>query len=254
MNFEPVASKVYLSFLPRIKYGVNSSRIQVNSGKSGFRLKARMTAVSTTLFVLFGVFVAFTRYDLIIKFPREKMKNFVVLAWEIFKVFVISLAIIIPIRYFLIQPFFVHGASMEPNFEDGQYLIIDEISYKFREPARGEVVVFRYPLDTKEFFIKRIIGLPGETVEIHGNKITIINKDDPQGLVLDEGQYLQNVPLLGDETITLKDNEFFVMGDNRSASFDSRRWGPVPKDDLVGRVWIRAWPVNQTGIIKAPGY
>src|SRR3989344_1293745 len=84
--------------------------------------------------------------------------------WEIFKVVVISLVIIIPIRYFLIKPFYVKGASMEPNFHDYEYLIIDEISYRFNQPARGEVVVFKYPFDQSQFFIKRIIGMPGETV------------------------------------------------------------------------------------------
>jgi len=182
------------------------------------------------------------------------MKSFLALAWEIFKVFVISLAIIIPIRYFLVQPFFVQGASMEPNYDTGQYLIIDEASYYFRAPERGEVIVFRYPLDTKEFFIKRIIGLPGETLKIQGNQIIIINKDNPSGFVLDESKYLENIPPLGDEQIILKDNEYFVMGDNRAASFDSRRWGPVPKNDIIGRAWIRAWPFGKFGLMTGVAY
>ncbi len=177
-----------------------------------------------------------------------------VFVWEVFKIFVISLAIIVPIRYFLIQPFFVHGMSMEPNFDDGQYLIIDEISYRFSPPERGDVIVFRYPPDPTQFFIKRIIGLPGETVITRGSQITIVNTGNPNGLILDESSYLQNVPPLGDETYTVKDNEYFVMGDNRTASFDSRRWGDVPAANITGRVWLRAWPTNKLGAIKTPVY
>jgi len=182
------------------------------------------------------------------------MKSFLTLAWEIFKIFVVSLAIIIPIRYFLIQPFFVQGASMETNYQDGEYLIIDEISYRFREPERGEVIVFKYPQNPSEFFIKRIIGLPGETVKIQNSTIIIENKANPQGFVLDESSYLKNIPSMGQETITLKEDEFFVLGDNRAASFDSRRWGPLPRNNIVGRVWIKAWPISQAGIAHVPAY
>ena len=106
--------------------------------------------------------------------------------WETAKVVVVSLAIIIPIRYFLVQPFFVKGASMEATFDDGNYILIDEISYRFRDPARGEVVVFRFPEDKTQFFIKRIIGLPEETVEIKNDQIIIHNKQHPEGFVLNE--------------------------------------------------------------------
>lgn len=182
------------------------------------------------------------------------MRSFLLLVWEIFKIFVISLAIIIPIRYFLIQPFFVKGASMEPNYEDGQYLVIDELSYRLREPERGEVIVFKFPKNTSEFFIKRIIGLPGETIEIKGAEIKIKNKGNPDGFVLDESSYLKNIPNLGEYTMTLGADEYFVLGDNRSASYDSRRWGPVPKNDLIGRVWLRAWPLNVAEVMEAPAY
>ncbi len=182
------------------------------------------------------------------------MKSFLTLVWEIFKIFIISLAIIIPIRYFLIQPFFVKGASMEPNYEDGEYLIIDELSYRFREPQRGEVVVFRYPADPKEFFIKRIIGLPGETIEFENDKIIIQNNAHPDGFALDESGYLKSIPLMGDQRIVLGDNEFFVLGDNRGASFDSRRWGSVPRVNIIGKVWLRAWPVSRADVMEAPAY
>jgi len=182
------------------------------------------------------------------------MKPFLNFIWEVFKIVVISLVIIIPIRYFLIQPFFVKGASMVPNYEDGEYLIIDEISYRFKQPDRGEVVVFRFPGDTRQFYIKRIIGLPEETVQINGSQIIIKNKANPEGFIIDESSYLKNVPPMGQETINLANNEFFVLGDNRSASSDSRRWGSVPGQNLVGRVWIRAWPVSRAQVMEAPAY
>lgn len=185
---------------------------------------------------------------------KTYMRTFFVFAWEIFKIFVVSLAIIIPIRYFLIQPFFVQGASMEPNYEDGQYLIIDEITYRFREPERGEVIVFKYPQNPSEFFIKRIIGLPGETLKISGSQIIIENESNPDGFILDESSYLKNIPNMGQETLILKNDEYFVLGDNRSASFDSRRWGALPKRDIIGKVWIKAWPISQAGIAEAPDY
>lgn len=111
---------------------------------------------------------------------------------ELLEVALISLAIILPIRYFLIQPFYVKGASMEPNFIDHEYLVIDELSYRFREPQRGEIVVFRYPDDPSQYFIKRVIGLPKETVKIENGVITIMSPENSNGFVLDE-VYLQGV-------------------------------------------------------------
>ncbi len=171
--------------------------------------------------------------------------------WELAKIIIISLAIIIPIRFFLVQPFFVRGASMEPGFEDGQYLIIDELSYRFSEPQRGEVVVFKYPQDPSQYYIKRIIGLPKEKIEIKDNKILIYNDELPHGLVLDESEYLgQDGITSGTLEISLDENEYFVLGDNRAHSSDSRRWGPLPRKYVVGRAWIRAWPFNQAAIFS----
>ena len=115
------------------------------------------------------------------------MKNFFSFVWEVTKIVIIAAVIVIPIRYFLFQPFFVRGQSMDPNFENGDYLIIDEISYRFRSPQRGEVVVFKYPEDPSQRFIKRIIGLPGETIEIKNGEITVYNQDGTQ--ILNESEY-----------------------------------------------------------------
>lgn len=185
------------------------------------------------------------------------MKSFFLFVWEIMKVAVITLAIVVPIRYFLVQPFFVKGASMEPNFDDGQYLVIDELSYRFRSPQRGEVVIFHYPLDRSQYYIKRIIGLPNETIELNGERIKIYNKEHELGFVLDESKYLSDDVITGaagDAKFTLGDKEYFVMGDNRQASYDSRRWGAVPSADIVGRAWLRAWPPQTASVFAAPEY
>lgn len=171
------------------------------------------------------------------------MKTFIL---ETLKTFIIALAIVIPIRYFLFQPFFVKGASMVPNFQDGQYLIVDEISYRFRTPERGEVIVFKYPNDPSQKYIKRIIGLPGDTVEVK-NKEVVIN-----GKILNESSYFKTpIDTPGFSKVVLGQDEYFVLGDNRIASSDSRNWGILPKKDIIGRVELRAWPF---GTFSAPAY
>ena len=182
----------------------------------------------------------------------EKLGHFV---WEIMKVVVVSLAIVIPIRYFLIQPFFVKGASMEPNFENGEYLIIDEISYNLGKPRRGEVIVFRYPADPSQFYIKRIIGLPEEKVVISSGKIRIANQRYPQGFVLDEDKYsIGSHATPGETNVTLGVDEYFVLGDNRGASSDSRVFGAVPEENIIGRAWVRAWPFNRMTKFDVPTF
>ena len=184
------------------------------------------------------------------KLKVSPFKYWVNFTWEILKIVIISLAIIIPIRYFLIQPFFVNGASMDPNFLDSDYLIIDEISYRFNEPQRGDVIIFRYPLDPSQFFIKRIIGLPGEIVRIEDGKIFIYSQDTPdERVILDESEYLEDSYTPGNLEITLEENKYFVLGDNRKASSDSRKWGALDRRYIIGRAWIRAWPVDRMGVL-----
>ncbi|EKE19123.1 MAG: hypothetical protein ACD_9C00126G0001 [uncultured bacterium] len=182
--------------------------------------------------------------------------------WEVVKVFFWALIIIVPIRIFLFQPFFVQGASMEPNFEDGDYLIVNELGYKqtdvniygkhlftvnsFRDLKRGDVVVFHYPRDPKQFFIKRVIGLPGEKVKIEAGKIIIFNDQNKEGLTLDESSYLpEDLATSGTMTTTLNSEQYFVLGDNRHFSHDSRSWGPLSEEDMVGKALIRAWPISK---------
>ncbi|MCD6094443.1 signal peptidase I [bacterium] len=181
------------------------------------------------------------------------MKGFFSIIAEVVQIFLIALAIVIPIRYFLFQPFFVSGASMEPNFDSGEYLLIDEISYRFREPQRGEVIVFRSPTDPSKYFIKRIIGLPGETVEIKEGKIKIYNLDFPEGKTLKES-YIENEKTGGNIKISLKKNEYFVLGDNRNHSSDSRSWGPVPRKNIIGRAWLSVHFPKGIHLLASPQY
>ncbi len=181
------------------------------------------------------------------------MKKLFYFIFEIIKMVILATIIVVPIRYFIFQPFFVQGQSMEPNFENGDYLIVDELSFRFRDPQRGEVVVFKYPKSPSQRYIKRIIGLPGEIIEIKDGKVIIINEKGNQ--ILNETDYLSPYLLTtGDIQTSLGENEYFVLGDNRVASSDSRRWGPIKQQDIIGRVFLRAWPLNALAKIEAPTY
>ena len=180
-------------------------------------------------------------------------KSFFQFWWEILKIVLLALVIVIPIRYFLFQPFLVKGQSMEPNFHDNDYLIIDEISYRIREPERGEVIVFKSPQNPSQRFIKRVIGLPGETIEIKDDKVMIIKEDKVQ--ILDESSYLSpSLKTPGNLITTLNKNEYFVLGDNRRVSSDSRSWGLLPGKNIIGRVIFRAWPITALALIEEPKY
>lgn len=190
--------------------------------------------------------------------PEWNLKE---IGWEMVKTFALAIAIIIPIRMFLFQPFFVEGGSMEPTFKDSEYLIVYEHGYKqvsvadwkILEPSknfhRGDVVVFHPPGNEKKYYIKRVVALPGEAVAIIGGQVVVYTEKNPEGEVLLE-KYLAKDALLSDMTkVTLQDDEYFLMGDNRMFSFDSRNFGPVSKDKLIGRVLIRAWPLSRAGIL-----
>lgn len=174
-------------------------------------------------------------------------KRFGLLIFEIVKVVLISLAIILPIRLWLVQPFYVEGASMEPNFYDSEYLIINEISYHFENPQRGEVIIFRNPKNTKIYFIKRVIGLPGETIEIKQGRVFINDE-------LIEEAYIENFSTQSNQIISLADDEYFVMGDNRINSYDSRAIGPVKEQYIIGKVWFRGWPLDRVNSFNLPSY
>lgn len=163
------------------------------------------------------------------------------------KFIVLALIIVTPIRMFVAQPFIVSGSSMDPTFATGQYLIVDELSYHLGDPARGDVIILRYPNDTKKFFIKRVIGLPHETLEIRDGVVTIKNTEHPEGFVMSEPyiKYTKNDTM----TKTLGEGEYFVMGDNRAASSDSRYWGTVPRGLIVGRALVRLLPIASAAVL-----
>ena len=177
------------------------------------------------------------------KQPQSAKESF----WELVRFAFIALLIVLPIRILVAEPFVVSGSSMIPTFQNGDYLIIDKMSYKLNEPKRNDIVVFRYPNDQTKFFIKRIIGLPNETVNIEGSVITIINEEHQNGFSLDQ-PYVESV---SDNTVhfELKDDEYFVMGDNRRASSDSRYWGAVARKSIKGRVLLRLFPIKNMSIL-----
>jgi len=173
---------------------------------------------------------------------------------EFVKVAVLAGITIALVRYYLFKPFYVKGASMEPNFYDHEYLIIDELSYRLHEPQRGDVVVFRYPNNPKEYFLKRIIGLPGERIKVSEGIVTIYNDAHPEGMTVKENYIPTDVATEGEKIMSLNKNQYFMMGDNRPNSFDSRRFGPVDEDLIVGRTWLRGWPLNRIQIFETPTY
>jgi len=174
--------------------------------------------------------------------------------WETTKIVVISLAIIVPIRYYLIQPFFVKGNSMVPNFHDKDYILVNKLGYRFDEPSRGDVIVFRYPRNPSDYFIKRVIALPGETVQIKDNRVTVYNEDHPSGVVLNESYLASHQRTEGNKTWKLDENEYFVLGDNRLQSSDSRSWDALNKSFISGRAWIRLWPFDAVTQIQGTTY
>jgi signal peptidase I len=176
---------------------------------------------------------------------------------ETLSIVIICLIIVVAVRHYLIQPFFVNGKSMEPNFYNGEYLIVDELSYRFNEPARGDVIVFKYPNDPSQFYIKRIVGLPNEKVVIENNRIIIYNDQYLGGMALDESLYLASDIITKSKGLpyyNLGDDEYFVLGDNRNVSADSRFWGALDDDLIVGRAWIRAWPFDRFKMFEGVEY
>lgn len=159
---------------------------------------------------------------------------------ELLKLVFLSLLIVVPFRMYIAQPFIVDGASMDPTFKTGEYLIVDEITYRFSPPERGSILIFKYPQDPKKSFIKRVIGLPNETVSIRDGQVTIINTENPNGFRIEE-PYIK-LTKRDSSNFVLGPDEFFVLGDNRLQSSDSRIWGPVPEANIIGRPIIRFFP------------
>jgi len=173
---------------------------------------------------------------------------------DLFTLALLIVVVVIPIRVFIISPFVVEGASMHPAFENLDYLIVDELLYDFSAPARGDVVVFRYPSNPSIFYIKRIIGLPGETVSISHGAVTITKADESK-ITLAE-PYVVNEDVTYVKSTSLNPDEYYVMGDNRPNSSDSHVWGPLPRKDIIGRVDLRLLPISKIGLFPGavPSY
>jgi len=177
----------------------------------------------------------------------------VIFIYDVFKTVATVLGVAFMIRFFLIQPFYVSGPSMNPTFENNQYIIVDQVSYRFRAPRRGDVVVFKWPQNVAISFIKRIIGTPGETVEVKNGRVYIYNQQNPNGTLLAE-KYLNGITTPTDTRRTLGKNEYFVMGDNRHNSSDSRIWGPVARHLIIGKVWVVVYPFDDFKSVPGISY
>ena len=171
---------------------------------------------------------------------------------ELIKIAILAGITIFVIRALIFKPFYVKGQSMEPNFYEKDYLIIDEVTYRFREPERWEIIVLKSPVST-DFYLKRVVGLPGERVKVENGKVIIYNDANPKGIILNE-TYLSSISTSGSVSFTLGDDQYFVLGDNRGASFDSRSFGAISRSAIIGRVWLRGWPFSRISSFDLPQY
>jgi len=173
---------------------------------------------------------------------------------EMLQVVIFAVSIFLFLYLLVVQPHKIKGDSMQPNYPDGEYLLTDKVTYRFQEPKRGDVVVFKAPGAEGDEYIKRIMGLPGETLTIEKGKILI------SGIPLDESYLSSDVFTSGGlfnkegESVLIPEGNYFVLGDNRSYSSDSRAWGLVPKKEITGRAWFIYWPPQYAGAIEAVNY
>ncbi len=179
-------------------------------------------------------------------------KKILTLFFDLIESTVVALSIFVIIYLFLVQPHQVTGASMDPTFHDGEYILTDKITYRFQEPQRGDVIVFKAPRNPDFDYIKRIIGVPGDTVLISGGAVFVNGNKLNENYIQSETLILPGQYIKEEQEFKINNNEYFVLGDNRSHSSDSRQWGTVPKKDIIGRVFFRYWPPNKFGVIKKP--
>ena len=173
---------------------------------------------------------------------------------DIIETVVVALALFVVVYLFLFQPHQVKGNSMYPNFHDGEYILTDKISYRLGLPKRGDVIVFKAPKNEEVDYIKRIIGLPGDEIKVSAGLVYINNKklnEDylPTDYVTSSGSFLSE-----DAPVKITEGQYFVLGDNRNHSSDSREWGFVKKDEIIGKAFFRYWPVNRVGTVQGVSY
>jgi len=181
----------------------------------------------------------------------KSIGNFIL---DIIEVVFFAFAIFLFLYLLVLQPHRIKGASMEPNFPDGEFLLTDKVTYRTREPKRGDVIVFKPPVSPEDEFIKRIIGLPGEKVSVKGSKVYINGKLLNESYLDPELLTSSNSFLREGEEYTVPAGQYIVFGDNRPHSSDSRLWGPVDKSKITGRAWLIYWPISSFGTVKAVNY
>ena len=167
---------------------------------------------------------------------------------------VVVMALLVMVYLFIMSPQEINGASMEPNFHNGEYILTNKILYKFRNPIRGDVVIFKSPMNKEIDYIKRVIGLPGDTVSLHDNSLWVNGEkvEEPylaQGTTIFGGSYLAE-----GASIVVPPGTYFVCGDNRPHSSDSREFGPIAKEDFIGVAVFRYFPFSQLGSVVRPTY
>lgn len=186
---------------------------------------------------------------------KEILSGVAVFFLDFIETIVIALAIFVIVYLFLFQPHQVKGSSMYPNFVDGEYILTDKISYRLGKPNRGDVIVFKSPQNKEIDFIKRIIGLPNDQIRVSGGYVYVNDKRLtessylPSDYITNPGAFLRE-----DKTITVPAGQFFVLGDNRNHSSDSREWGFISTSDIVGKAWLRYWPIKQLGFVPHARY
>lgn len=189
-----------------------------------------------------------------IKEKDSNVKNFLKSWWSVTRGIDILLILGLLFRFFVIQPYIIEGPSMNPNYYDREYILVNQMTYRIHPPKRGDTIIFKYPLDPREDYIKRIIGLPGETIEIEDGKVFVNGAQLLEPYLIDEEVTLVNSSIEETLTATLKSNEYFVLGDNRNHSSDSRSWGVLPKKNIIGKAWFVIYPFKYEGFIKDPQY
>lgn len=184
----------------------------------------------------------------------ETVKKAIAAFFDFLQGIVVVMAILVMIYLFVMSPQEINGASMEPNFHNGEYILTNKVTYKLKNPQRGDVVIFKSPKNKDIDYIKRIIGLPGDTVELRNNAF-FVNEQlveepyIPEGTFLYGGSYLQE-----NDLIIVPEGMYFVVGDNRPHSSDSREFGPIPKEDFIGQAFLRYWPFDRAGVLPNPSY
>jgi signal peptidase I len=181
----------------------------------------------------------------------KKLASFVL---ELLQVVVFAISIFLFVYLLVLQPHKIKGASMEPNFHDGEYLLTDKVSYRVGQPKRGDVIVFRAPPTYKDEFIKRIIGLPGEEIKVEAGKIYVNGHELEEQYLPSDTNIVAGRYTTEGASITVPSDSYFVLGDNRDHSLDSRNIGPIERQYITGRAWFIYWPVSKVGTVQTPVY